>query len=55
VVVIINNTLTECKQGTMYGLAQCLIKKQQPKVSGLGVASFTDQNSGLQWTYVNTA
>jgi hypothetical protein len=52
--VIINNTITECKQATIYGLAQCLIKKQQPAASGLGVASLTDQNSGLSWAHVNT-
>jgi hypothetical protein len=55
VALVINHTITKCKQGTTFELSQVLIKKQQPEVSGLGVASFTDQNSGLQWTYVNTA
>ena len=51
---VIINTTTECKQATIYGLCQCLIKKLQPAVSGLGVASLTDQNSGLSWAHVNT-
>jgi hypothetical protein len=32
--------------------SQVLIKKQQPEVSGLGVATLADQNSGLPWTHV---
>jgi hypothetical protein len=35
--------------------SQVLIKKQQLEVSGLGVATLADQNSGLPWTHVNTA
>ena len=31
-----------------------LIVKKQPEVSGLEVASFSDQNSGLPWIHVNT-
>jgi hypothetical protein len=45
------------KKGKMiiiFELSQSVDKKQQPEVIGLGVASFTYQNSGMPWTHVNT-
>jgi hypothetical protein len=54
VTLVINYTITTCKQGTIFEPSQVLIKKQQPAVSGLGVESFANQNSGLPWTHVNT-
>ena len=53
-VLVINHTVITYKQGTTFVPPQVLIKNQQPGVSGLRVASFTDQNSGLRWTGVNT-
>ena len=38
----------------IFEASQALMKKQQPEAIGFGVASFTDRNSGLRWTGVNT-
>jgi hypothetical protein len=38
------------EMATIFEPSQVLIKRQQPVASGLGVASFADQNSGLPWT-----
>jgi len=35
------------EMATIFEPSQVLIKRQQPVASGLGVASFADQNSGL--------
>jgi hypothetical protein len=54
-VIIDNHSLMECKKITTFGSKQELVKKQQPVVTGLRVASFTNQYcAGPERSCVNT-